>query len=48
MWEKTEFLLTADGSEDEKISPEGLPGYDVHTPLSINAMDAASTVNVVD
>ena len=48
MWEKTGCLITADGSEDEKISPEGLPGYAVHPPLPIDAMDAAPTVNVVD
>ena len=32
-WEKTGCLITADGSEDDKISPEGLRNYHVPPPL---------------
>ena len=32
-FEKTGCLITADGSEDEKIKPEGLIGYPVFEPL---------------
>ena len=31
-WEKTGCLMTADGSEDDKITPEGLPNYRVPPP----------------
>ena len=33
MWEKTGCLITADGSEDEKIQPEGLKEYKVQPPM---------------
>ena len=33
-WEKTGSLITADGSEDAKITPEGLADYKVPPPLS--------------
>ena len=32
-FEKTGCLLTADGSEDDKVQPEGLIGYKVNPPL---------------
>ena len=33
-WEKTGCLITADGSEDSKITPESLVDYKVPPPLS--------------
>ena len=33
MWEKTGSLITADGSEDEKIQPEDFKEYNVQTPM---------------
>jgi hypothetical protein len=36
MFEKTGCLITADGSEDEKISPEGLPDYMVPPPIALD------------
>ena len=35
-FEKTGCLITADGSEDHKISPEGLDGYKVPPPLLLD------------
>ena len=35
-FEKTGCLITADGSEDEKIQPEGMPGYIVHPPVDVS------------
>ena len=32
-WEKTGCLMTADGSEDHRISPEGLPDYKIPPPI---------------
>ena len=32
-WQKTGCLMTADGSEDLYITPEGLPGYNIPPPL---------------
>ena len=32
-WEKTGCLMTADGSEDDKVTPEGLPSYKIPPPL---------------
>ena len=34
-FEKTGCLITADGSEDDKIAPEGLTNYVVPPPLPI-------------
>ena len=42
MIEKTGCLITADGSEDEKIQPEGLPEYRVPPP-SILDPDTGTT-----
>ena len=36
-FEKTGWVITANGSEDEKIQPEGLHGYTLPPPLPINA-----------
>jgi hypothetical protein len=33
-WQKTGCLMTADGSEDEHITPEGLPAYMMPQPLA--------------
>ena len=38
-FERTGWLLTADGSDDDKIKPEGMPNYVVPPPLSIPAGD---------
>lgn len=46
VWEKTGCLITADGSDDAKIQPEGLPAYKVQPPLPIDAANAAPTSNV--
>ena len=35
-FEKRGCLITADGSEDEKIQPEGMPGYIVHPPVDVS------------
>ena len=48
MWERTGCLITADGSEDHLIAPEGLPGYVVHPPLPIDATNGAPTSNAVE
>ena len=32
-WEKTGCLMTAGGSEDDKVTPEGLPSYKIPPPL---------------
>ena len=32
---KTGYLITADGSEKEKIQPEGLKEYQVRPPMTI-------------
>ena len=37
---KTETLITADGSDDDKIQPEGLPNYNVQPPSVIDASSA--------
>ena len=42
-WEKTGFLITADGSEDDKITPEGLPSYKV--PSLVDYVHAAETLS---
>ena len=40
LFEKTGTLITADGSDDEKIQPEGLPNYNVQPPSVIDASPA--------
>ena len=48
-WEKTGCLITADGSEDVKITPEGLADYKVPLPLSyLPACEAAPISNTPD
>lgn len=45
-WEKTGCLITADGSEDDKITPEGLPSYRVPPPIDyIPAAEALPVSN---
>ena len=40
-FEKTCCLITADGSDDSKINPEGLPGYILPPPLPTPAKEEA-------
>ena len=35
-FEKTGYLITADGREDEKIQTEGMPGYIVPPPVDVS------------
>ena len=42
-FEKTGCLITVDGSDDDKIQPESMPGYIVPPPL-----DVRNTIEVVD
>ena len=39
MFEKTGCLLTVDGSEDQRVAPEGLPNYCCPAPTSLPASD---------
>ena len=48
MWEKTGSLITADGSEDEKIQPEGLKEYKVQPLMPIEPVQAPPVSNPVD
>lgn len=45
-WEATGALITADGSDDEKIKPKGLPDYIVPPPLFIDPPAAEPQSNV--
>ena len=45
MWQKTGCLITADGSDDDQIQPEGLPGYRVKPPLPIDVSTAPPSSN---
>ena len=45
-FEKTGILITADGSEDEKIQPEGLTDYKVPPPLPMPGPNDIATVEV--
>ena len=40
LFEKAGTLITADGSDDDKIQPEGLPNYNVQPPSVIDASPA--------
>ena len=44
-FEKTGCLITADGSEDDKINPEGLPNYRVPPPSLLDPAPEASVGN---
>ena len=45
-WEKTGCLITANGSEDDKITPEGLPSYKVPPPVDyVSAPETLRTPN---
>ena len=35
-FKKTGCVITADGSEEEKIQPEGMPGYIVPPPVDVS------------
>lgn len=49
LFEKTGCLITADGSQDDKISPEGLPEYKPPPPLDyIEPSTAAPVSNTVE
>ena len=48
-WQKTGCLMTADGSEDQFITREGLPGYKIPPPLLyLPTTDAIPAPNVPD
>ena len=48
-WEKNDCLITADGLEDAKITPEGLADYKVPSPLSyLQACKAELMSNIPD
>ena len=44
-FEKTGMLMTADGSNDAKIVPEGLPNYKVIPPIPIPGPDEHPDIN---
>ena len=44
-WVKAGCLITADGSEDEKIQPEGLKEYKVQPPMPMEPV--ANSVDTV-
>ena len=47
-WERTGCLITADGSEDAKIKPEGLPNYVVPPPIDyVEPMTSEPSSNTV-
>ena len=48
MWGKKGCLITADGSEDKKIEPEGLSNYEVRPPIPIKPNEAPPCSNFVD
>ena len=49
LFEKTGCLITADGSGDAKIAPEGLPDYKPHPPLDyIEPSTAPPVSNTVE
>ena len=41
IWQKTGSLLTADGSDDDLVKPEGLPDYKVPPPLEYLELNPA-------
>ena len=47
-WEATGALMTADGSEDDKIKPEGLPNYQVLPPLILDPTSEKARSNILD
>ena len=49
LWEKTGCLITVDGSDDNKIHPEGLPDYNVPEPcIFVEASAEALVPNEVE
>lgn len=45
LWEKTGCLITADGTNDDLIKPEGLPDYVVPPPSIVDPIRSAPTTN---
>eukprot|EP00795_Rhopilema_esculentum_P014944 gene14944-biopygen848 len=45
-FEKTGCLITADGSEDKKIQPEGLIGYSIPPPLPVTGPENPLSVQI--
>ena len=48
MFEKTGCLITADSTDDEKITPEGISSYKVAPPSMIDAISSFPTSNEVE
>ena len=46
-FEKTGCLITADGSEDDNINPEGLPNYKVLPSIMLHLSTAPSASSTV-
>ena len=47
LFEKTGCLITADGSEDAKVSPEGLLNYELQLPIDIDPIATPATSSTV-
>ena len=47
LFEKTGCLITANGSEDDKINPEGLPNYKVPPPIMLDPSTAPPASSIV-
>ena len=47
LFEKTGCLITADGSEDDKINPEGLPNHKVPPPIILDPSTAPPASSIV-
>ena len=50
-WEKTGCLMTADGSEDDKVTPESLPSYKIPPPhlyLLVSEAEPVANANAPD
>ena len=47
LFEKTGLLITADGSEDDKINPEGLPNYKVPPAIMIDSSTAPPASSIL-
>ena len=46
-FEKTGYLITADGSEDDKINPEDLSNYKVPSPIMFDPSTAPPASSIV-
>ena len=47
LFEKTGCLITADGSEDAKVFPEGLLNYELQPPIDIGPIATPATSSTV-